>query len=635
MRAFLLICLVALAFSYPAFFRKLQAAAPTTTTVPATVLNASQIAANFSLDSFDLEGAWTLQNTNCTDRATCVPTMSIVRNSTTQITLTVTFPTNTACGTNSGVVLNVVENVDLGMWYDTNASSPLYGFLSILRLNNMTSLVLRNDTGLNGISTNPSAANASGLSGDFVSGFNQINGLGNVLNGSTSHSICFEEWARPTSLVTNTTANAIPVARWAGVWELKSIVADSSVKQCCAPDVPPLIYDDEASSSVVIVYHLPNCTTCGPDSEGVWFTNISVAGGGGIDSEEQLFVYLMDSETAISVDTECAFVWKKMASGNCVNPANFSSNNSNLVATGSQNVSQIAANFSLQTFDLSGNWTLQNTNCTDRATCVPNVSIVTNSSSQITLTITFPNITACGNNSGEVVIATENVDLGMWYDTNATSPLYGWVSILRLNNLTSLVLRNDTGVNGFSLNPNATSDVGGNFVSGFTPIIGLGSVLNGSTSNSICFEEWARPTSLVTNTTANALPVANWMGAWELKSIVADPSVTSCCIPDVPPLVYDDEASSSVVIVWHNPNCTACGTDSEQVTFANVTVGGGGGIDADDEIFFYLMDSETVITVDTDCALVWKKMIPIQQCVNPANFTTATNATNATTGGGR
>jgi len=53
-------------------------------------------------------------------------------------------------------------------------------------------------------------------------------------------------------------------------------------------------------------------------------------------------------------------------------------------------------------------------------------------------------------------------------------------------------------------------------------------------------------------------------------------------------------------MAWRYADCESCGNVRGTVVFTQPMVAiGGGARDIEDDIFFYLVDSETVITVDT------------------------------------
>jgi len=52
------------------------------------------------------------------------------------------------------------------------------------------------------------------------------------------------------------------------------------------------------------------------------------------------------------------------------------------------------------------------------------------------ITLTYPNTPECGDQGGATLVLNETVVLGVWIDTNTSSPAYNSVGILRPNNNT-------------------------------------------------------------------------------------------------------------------------------------------------------------------------------------------------------
>jgi len=71
----------------------------------------------------------------------CDPTMTVVNdtaNPPNGVLITLTYPNTPICGSQAGATLVLNETVVLGVWIDTNVSSPAYNSVGVLRPNNNT-----------------------------------------------------------------------------------------------------------------------------------------------------------------------------------------------------------------------------------------------------------------------------------------------------------------------------------------------------------------------------------------------------------------------------------------------------------------------------------------------------------------
>jgi len=266
MRTLILLSIVALACSQ-GFLRNLQDGETPANTTNGTNGTMPANTSNSSLGTIapvDVSGNWTVVNTNCTMNATdaaCTPSYLIVNNGTANdFTVLFAYPAIDACGVNSGQNLsfNVISNA--GVWFDNTTGSILMGSIGVYNPINQSIYLLRPDF------ENPA--------GGFC--------YEDLMNANASNA------SNATVAATNTS--------WEGAWQASAVSLAYDGAQCCIPDVPVLLHEDNTTNTVFYALRAPNCTACGQFATEVLFgTNMLQEG------------FIIDNSTYAAMDVSVVF----------------------------------------------------------------------------------------------------------------------------------------------------------------------------------------------------------------------------------------------------------------------------------------------------------------------------------------
>jgi hypothetical protein len=275
MRYFVVLTIIALAYSDSSFLRNLQETpAPETTTD-------STLPGTFTAANFSIAGDWIMHNSNCT--STCIPTVSFsaINEQSTQYILTLTFPTDPSCSDLSGQAVQLNETTQNGFWYDNDTNSILYEAAGVYFINNRTAWTWQRDV------ANPEL-------------------------------FCWTDWTTTGSTSTN---EVVPTEKtWEGAWKLVSSIS-SDGSPCCLTEVPVLVIEDLATQTVSVVWYNPDCEACGDLKNTVVSTNMSVIGGAGYFTSPITYTYLFwVNGSVIYANPLCAAEFQKIVAPACANP---------------------------------------------------------------------------------------------------------------------------------------------------------------------------------------------------------------------------------------------------------------------------------------------------------------------------
>jgi hypothetical protein len=253
-------------------------------------------------EDFLLNGTWNLISTNCTvspSGTNCVPQIvagySPLDDLQLGVQLTVTYPTDPACGDNSGKTFTVTESSISGYWVDSDPTSLFNGVIGTYNLNNGTETLKLIDI--------------------------------NDPNGGR----CWQMWGNENS---RNFVNATPTAKtWEGAWipqSWVSVIMGLEDEYCCIPEVPMLLFEDLATQTIGFVYMTPSCDSC--EYKNTIIThNILVAGGAGFNLSETRdagFAYLWDGQFVYS-GAGCIIKFKQVPPTVCPNSTVNSTDTSN------------------------------------------------------------------------------------------------------------------------------------------------------------------------------------------------------------------------------------------------------------------------------------------------------------------
>jgi hypothetical protein len=275
MRYIIILAILALAYSGPSFLRNLQETpAPETTTD-------SALQQTFTEANFSMAGDWTMHSSNCT--STCIPTISFseINVQSTQVMLTLNFPTDPSCGNLSGQAVQLNETYKNGVWSDNDTNSILYEAFGIYFMNNMTEWTWQRDV------ANPEL-------------------------------FCWISWTSASSM--NTTETVPTEKTWEGAWKVvSSIPSDGST--CCLTDIPALIIEDLATQTVSVTWRTSDCDACGDFKNTVVSSNMSVIGGAGYFTSPFTNAHLfLVNGSVVYTDPLCAVEYQKVPTTSCAIP---------------------------------------------------------------------------------------------------------------------------------------------------------------------------------------------------------------------------------------------------------------------------------------------------------------------------